>query len=118
MSGRRQEIEARAKPRYVRCGKVIDDIRAIGRDHGYAVAVHGSLRAERDIDLIACPWVKAAHAPRTLMRAVNALPYLSRVKGHDHDPPKPHGRLGFVWIIKFRARGCPAYVDLSVMPRG
>lgn len=30
---------------------------------------------------------------------------------------KPHGRLGYVWLIKFRARGCPAYVDLSVMPR-
>lgn len=105
-----------AKPTYVRSGKVIDDIRGIAREHGYAVAVHGSLRRERDIDLIAAPWVKNAHAPRTLMRSINELPYLSRVKAHDLDPPKPHGRLGWVWIIKFRAKGCPAYVDLSVMP--
>lgn len=65
---------------YVRAGKVIDDVRAIAREHGYAVAVHGSLRRERDIDLLAAPWVKNAHAPRTL-------------------------------------KDCPAYVDLSVMPR-
>ena len=105
-----------AKPVYVRCGKVIDDIRAIAREHGYAVAVHGSLRRERDIDLLAAPWVRNAHAPRTLMRAINKLPYLSRVKGHDSDPPKPHGRLGYVWLIRYRAKDCPAYVDLSVMP--
>lgn len=106
------------KPRYVRSGNVIDEIRAIGRAHGYAVAVHGSMRRERDIDLIAAPWARPAHSPRTLMRAINKLPYLSRVKEHDNDPPKPYGRLGFVWIIKFRAADCPAYVDLSVMPRG
>lgn len=105
------------KPLYVRTGKVIDDIRAIGREHGYAIAVHGSLRAERDIDLLAAPWVKSAHSPLTLMRAINKLPYLWRVKAHDQDPPKPHGRLGYVWIVKHRAKGCPAYVDLSVMPR-
>jgi hypothetical protein len=105
------------KPRYVRAGKVIDDVREIAREHGYAVAVHGSLRRERDIDLLAAPWVKNAHAPRTLMQAINKLPYLSRVKEHDNDAPKPHGRLGYVWIIKFRAADCPAYVDLSVMPR-
>jgi hypothetical protein len=105
------------KPVYVRTGKVIDDIRAIAREHGYAVAVHGSLRRVRDIDLIAAPWVKWAHGPRTLMIAVNRLPYLKRVTRHDHDPPKPHGRLGFVWIITHRAAECPAFVDLSVMPR-
>lgn len=105
-----------SKPIYVRSGKVIDDIRAIGREHGYAVAVHGSLRPERDIDLIAAAWVKEAHAPRTLMRAINKLPYLSRVKAHDNDPPNPHGRLGFVWIIRYRRADCPRYVDLSVLP--
>ncbi len=110
-------MSAVEKPHYVRCGTVIDAIRSIGREHGYAVAVHGSLRAERDIDLIAAPWVKGAKAPRTLMRAINRLPYLSRVKAHDLDPPKPHGRIGLVWLIKFRAKDCPAYVDLSVMPR-
>jgi hypothetical protein len=52
------------------------------------------------------------------MRAINKLPYLWRVKAHDHDPPKPHGRHAFVWIITHRRDDCPQYVDLSVMPRG
>lgn len=112
------KAEKPPKPVYVRTGKVIDDVRAIAREHGYAIAVHGSLRTVRDIDLIAAPWVKEAHAPRTLMRAINRLPYLSRVKAHDNDPPKPHGRLGYVWIIQHRAEGCCTFVDLSVMPRG
>lgn len=105
------------KPTYVRSGKVIDDIREIARQHGYCIAVHGSLRRERDIDLLAAPWIRDAHAPSTLMRAVNVLPYLSRVKEHELDPPKPRGRLGWVWLIRYRAKDCPAYVDLSVMPR-
>lgn len=105
------------KPVYVRAGKVIDDIRAIAREHGYCIAPHGSMRSASDIDLLAAPWVKDAHAPRTLMRAINQLPYLRRVKEHDNDPPKPHGRLGFVWLITHHHDTCPYYVDLSVMPR-
>lgn len=105
------------KPYYVHAGTVIDDVRRIAREHGYAVAVHGSQRSESDLDLIAAPWVKDAKAPRTLMRAINKLPYLSRVVAHDHDPPKPHGRLGFVWLIKHHVDTCPYYVDLSVMSR-
>lgn len=105
------------KPLPVRAGRVIDDIRTIAREHGYAVATHGSLRRETDIDLLAAPWVKGAHAPRTLMRAINALPYLTRVREHDKDKPKPHGRLGWVWLIGHRHATCPRYVDLSVMPR-
>lgn len=105
------------KPYRVRAGTVIDDIRRLARDHGYGVAVHGSLREESDIDLLAAPWVKWAHAPRTLMFAVNRLPYLKRLKEHDKGNPRPHGRLGYVWLITSRAAGCPRYVDLSVMPR-
>lgn len=105
------------KPASVHAGTVIDAIRAIAREHGYAIGVHGSMRSGSDIDLIAAPWTKDAHAPRTLMRAVNKLPYLWRVKEHDKDPPKPHGRFAFVWLIQARHGSCPGYVDLSVMPR-
>ncbi|HWE82801.1 MAG TPA: hypothetical protein VG265_14215 [Gaiellaceae bacterium] len=104
------------KPIYVRTGKVIDDIREVARAHGYAIAVHGSLRAERDIDLVAVPWTEKAHAYSTLIRAVGNLAYLQRPKGDD-DHQKPHGRVAAMFTVKYRARGCPAYVDLSVMPR-
>lgn len=105
------------KPLPVHARTVIEDIRSIARDYGYGIGEHGSMRPERDIDLIAVPWVKEAKAARTLMRAINQLPYLRRVKEHDHDPPKPHGRKGFVWTIDHRHADCPRYVDLSVMPR-
>lgn len=105
------------KPLYPRSGKVIDDIRAIAREHGYAIAVHGSLRRETDIDLLAAPWIAKAHGYWTLIRAVEKLPYLRRKKEHDNDPAKPHGRRGSVFLITHRGRDCPAYVDLSVMPR-
>lgn len=44
------------------------------------------------------------------------LPYLSRVKRHDKTI-KPHGRLGWVWLIQHRQDTCPFYVDLSCMSR-
>lgn len=110
-------MKERAKPRYVRSGNVIDEVRAVAYKHGYAVAVHGSMRRERDIDLVAVPWVKGAHSPRTLMYAIDKLIYLDRVKKHDLTQNKPHGRLGYIWLIRFRAADCPAYVDLSIMPR-
>lgn len=102
------------KPVYVRTGKVIDDVRAVAREHGYAIGVHGSLRSTRDVDLIAVPWAKNAHAASTLVRAIAKLPYLK----HNRDwEGKPHGREGSTFWILHRAQGCPRYVDLSVMPR-
>lgn len=36
--------------------RLIGPIRAIAKEHGYAVGVHGSLA--RDIDLILVPWIE------------------------------------------------------------
>lgn len=105
------------KPASVRAGRVIDDIRAIAREHGYAIGVHGSMRSQRDIDLIAAPWTKDAHAYSTLVRAVGRIPYLDRPK-HDIDTRRPHGRLAALFLIRNRHATCPRWVDLSVMPRG
>lgn len=104
------------KPTFARTGTVIDGIRAVARQHGYAIAVHGSLREERDIDLVAIPWTENAHAYSTLVRAIGKIEYLSRPK-RDVDTAKPHGRLAAVFTITHRAKGCPRYVDLSVLPR-
>jgi hypothetical protein len=102
----------------------------IAREHGYALAIHGSVA--RDLDLIAIPWrdenilpaeqlvnkltahlgaclypdllrrshVPESHIEQILARPENAQPAI-----------KPHGRLA--WNIHLDA-GCK--VDLSVMP--
>lgn len=108
------------KPRYVRAGNVIDEVREIAREHGYALGVHGSMRENRDIDLIAVPWTRKARACSSLVKAVGELPYLlRRVDGEfARSIRRAWGRQGFVFYVRFRHGTCPAYVDLSVMPRG
>ena len=76
--------------------------------HGYALAIHGSLR--RDMDVVAIPWVDDADSPGDLIKA------LCRVHGltdGGHVTQKPHGRLAYTLIIGTSRR----YVDLSIMPR-
>lgn len=109
-------VTYRAPTPYVHVDRVIEDVRAAATEHGYAIAVHGSLRDGRDIDLIAVPWTPRAHAYSTLVKAIARIPYLNRPSG-DKDTVKPHGRLAATFLIKHRKHGCPRYVDLSVTPR-
>jgi hypothetical protein len=78
------------------------------RQHGYALALHGSL--QRDMDLIAVPWVENAASEKELVEAIckraNAFP----VAG-DSPKKKPHGRSA--WSLYF---GGHPYIDLCVMP--
>lgn len=87
-----------------------EKIRDLARELGYMIAMHGSL--ERDIDLIACPWVEDAKRPHDL-----ALAICNEVNGFidkkTNPTVKPHGRLAFA--INFV--GMHTYLDLSVMPR-
>lgn len=48
----------------------IDKIRALAREVGYAIGVHGTL--ERDLDLIAVPWVEDAVGNQALMEHIAA----------------------------------------------
>lgn len=88
----------------------------VGREHGYAVAIHGSLA--RDLDLIAVPWTDEACLPADLIAAV-----IRRVHAMDEDEAataaagpgwgptlRPHGRLS--WAIPL---GIGAYLDISVI---
>jgi dissimilatory sulfite reductase (desulfoviridin) alpha/beta subunit len=91
-----------------------DLIRAVqfaGRQHGYAIAVHGSLT--RDIDFVAIPWVEWAKPPEQLAKAIEAVTGgLILPPDHTKEPiAKPHGRLA--WSIH-GVMG--TYIDLSVMP--
>lgn len=103
---------------YPDTARVISDIRRIGREHGYAIAVHGSLWEQRDIDLVAVPWTRRAHARSTLLRAIGKLEYLYRSPRDDYfDVKKPHGRRAHVFNLRRRLEGTPHYFDLSVLPR-
>ncbi|SPU44280.1 hypothetical protein [Brevundimonas diminuta] len=83
-------------------------IRALAREVGYAIGVHGTM--ERDLDLIAAPWVAEAVTPLELAQHIasalggNVLAY----KVQD----KPCGR----WSCNINANGWFKLIDLSVMP--
>lgn len=88
----------------------------LAQQHGYALAVHGSLQS--DMDLIAMPWTEAAVSAEELMQALNG--YSSKVMTLMFDSEcswvgpetKPHGRLA--WSLQI---GNGARLDLSVAPR-
>lgn len=95
--------------------KLLPIIRVIAKEHGYAIGLHGS--TERDLDLIAAPWIANASTAETLAEAVRAA-----VNGHisaregANPTVKPHGRLA--WAIRPLDNNPHAelYIDLSVMP--
>lgn len=84
-------------------------IRNRARALGYTIAVHGSM--QRDLDLIAVPWVPDAGSPEALVALIVDASggYVLHHQGVEH---KPHGRLA--WTIHL---GGGPYIDLSVMPR-
>lgn len=94
----------------------------IARDHGYALAIHGSMT--RDCDLIAVPWTKEASKPVDLILAFKDA-ILGVFTRHDfdhigdvysHATLKPHGRLA--WALHLTDEGCHGpYLDISVMQK-
>ena len=93
----------------------------IAKDHGYTLAVHGSLH--RDFDLIAVPWIKEAADPIALIKAfkeaVRAV--IHNEHGDEHYPDcnpssKPHGRTAYsLHVTNSGMYG--GYLDISVMPK-
>jgi len=94
----------------------------IAKDHGYALAVHGSLH--RDFDLIAVPWIESASDAQTLIRAMRQKTRTvtqhenSDRKWHKDCNPtsKAHGRVAYsLHVTNSGMYG--GYLDISVMPR-
>jgi hypothetical protein len=85
----------------------------VARQHGYALAIHGSVIT--DLDLIAVPWVEDACAAQELVEAIRAHCQACLNLGDSKvgvTAIKPHGRLA--WNLYM---GAGAKVDLSVLPR-
>ena len=93
----------------------------IAKDHGYALAIHGSLH--RDFDLVAVPWVKEASDGLTLIKAIKKkMAAVTQHEKSDHLIPdcsptkKPHGRLAYsLHVTNDGIYG--GYLDISVMPK-
>lgn len=109
--------------------RLIAPLRAVARQHGYALAVHGSLA--RDIDIVAVPWCPTVSAAAVLVEAIRSMAEeitgeLAFIRNDPNaDPrdfttrnpePKFHGRLGWSIFVKRRRGGYAVYLDLSVMP--
>jgi hypothetical protein len=83
----------------------------IAREHGYALAVHGSLA--RDFDLIAVPW-RDEPLPSDPQAVINAITSKFAAKEVGGPPSaKPHGRRTYTLSIGFGE----CFADLSFMPR-
>jgi hypothetical protein len=96
-------------------------LRAVARSHGYALGLHGS--GERDLDLIAAPWVESASPGAVLVEALRAsidgfIIHNPNAEVGDYtrrNPhPKPHGRMA--WAIHLHDPQGRLYIDVSVMP--
>ncbi len=109
---------------------LLPGLREVAREHGYALALHGSMTS--DLDLIAVPWVDGAHGAEILIEAMRAHvggsisprspmvcpkcaeQALTECKHCDKNPSKrSHGRLA--WAIHLAGTSGP-YLDVSVMP--
>lgn len=91
----------------------VDQIRALAREVGYGIGVHGSL--QRDLDLIAAPWTAEAVSAQELIDHLcqglvfNGQP--ARVAGINEQ--KPLGRLA----VNIHLNGWFKMIDLSICPR-
>lgn len=79
-------------------------LREVARGHGYALAVHGSL--QKDLDVLAVPWVEECSDPDVLAEALRDKSGGQFVGGVGL---KPHGRKAYTIHL-----GLAGYIDLSV----
>lgn len=95
---------------------IIPGMRRAAKNAGYAITVHGSLN--RDIDLVAIPWVErdVASPDDLLTSLIGAVRAAVGTAGcHDEKwTQKPHGRLAKI-ILAYCGQNT-AHIDLSVMP--
>lgn len=86
----------------------VEEVRAAAYACGYALAVHGS--QERDLDLIAVPWIADARAPEALIRHICAEIDADQIGPTEY---KPHGRVA----VSIKKKGWYRMIDLSVTKR-
>lgn len=88
------------------CG-LYPELASLVREHGYALAVHGSLA--RDFDLVCIPWVDEPSNHAAVVDAIVAKFALRTVGEYE---TKAHGRI--VYTISVSYGEC--FLDLSFVP--
>lgn len=98
------------KPNYapVYAAALYPDLAKVFVNHGYALAVHGSLA--RDFDLIAVAWAKKVSKPRVLIKEITTK-FNIRLIGK-RPTKREHGRLAYTISVGFGSCG----LDLSFFP--
>jgi hypothetical protein len=81
------------------------------REHGYALAVHGSVG--RDFDLIAVPWVAEAGDPQDVIAACLAKFAFDKIPGQTVYSPRAHSRIAYKLHLSFG----DCALDISFTPR-
>lgn len=79
----------------------------IARNHGYALATHGSMA--RDFDLVCIPWIEKPSEPQSV---VDEIVSTFAVRQVDAPEVKLHSRLVYTIAVKFGE----CFIDLSFMP--
>jgi hypothetical protein len=102
-------IQTLAAPMYA---LLYAELRLIARGHGYALAIHGSMK--RDLDLVAIPWITKCSSATMLADAFQI--YIGNVNNYEEKGAKPHGRATFIFHLDEKNYGDGAYIDLSVIP--
>ena len=111
---RRCEIKTsdEVKPNYAPfyAGALYPKLAEVFVQHGYALAVHGSMA--RDFDLIAIPWVECPAEPDVVIDAICGRFAIECYREDTNPVQKPHGRLSYYVIVGFGTCG----LDISFMP--
>lgn len=84
------------------------ELAEVTRQHGYALAIHGSLG--RDMDLICIPWTEEPSEPQAVIKALTATFAIKEVGAPE---TRAHGREVHTLSIAFGE----CSIDLSFMPR-
>ncbi len=90
---------------------LFDRIRDVGRQYGYAIAIHGSMI--RDMDLIAVPWTEHAWPAEKLIEEIIKIVPDGQLPPNHKVSELPHGRKAWTILIGY---GGLSYIDISVMP--
>lgn len=83
------------------------ELAVVFREHGYALAAHGSLR--RDFDLVAIPWVKLPSEPEVVVQQITTDWAIKQI---GEPTTTLHGRR--IWTLSIGHGSCS--IDLSFMP--